>query len=508
MRFICPLTWLIWTAAPLLNGGVVGGVVLERQSGIPLARAKVRLDRVDLTGRIQSDALIAGRFGQFTFSSVPDGLYVLTAMRDGYAPIAFGQSRPQGTGPAFMVNKETNLFAELRLRKLGVLTGKVLDENRLGIRHAGVSAYSVKPPFRSVANAESDDRGVYRIHGLPEGKFRVRSQPFRHDDGQPLLPTFAPEMLILRDSLISSTKLDFETTDADVTPIPGNLISVAGSVSCAPNLPGYVTVTISTDTGRREARSVCQGSYQFENLAPGNYEVFGLHAEGRLAAFVEQRIFTTAKNLSLELRPLSNVELSLRDESGRTPVRTPSIVTLRRVDAAGVAETKTVPLEDRAAVSLSPGWWEVAAKMQTPYHLSGSGLSWRPAEPRPTADPDWFEFSIMSNSQNSVVLRTSNQAGGIAGKVADKQKGVAAIPVFLWPAAPDIRRRAGGPRMIAANVQGEFRFEGLPPGAYRIMASFDYEEVDEDILATANATAVTVAPSAVARVELSPYLAP
>ncbi len=161
----------------------------------------------------------------------------------------------------------------------------------------GVSAFSVKPPFRSVANAESDDRGVYRIHGLPEGKFRVRSQPFRHDDGQSLLPTFAPEMSILRDSLVSTTRLDYETTDADVTPIPGNLISAAGSVNCAPNVPGYVTVTISTDTGRREARTSCQGSYQFDNLAPGNYEVFGLHAEGRLAAFVEQRIFSTARNL-------------------------------------------------------------------------------------------------------------------------------------------------------------------------------------------------------------------
>ena len=97
-------TSLVWTSVLLLKGGVIGGVVLEQQSGIPLARAKVRLDRVDLSGRVQSDSLIAGRSGQFTFSNVPDGLYVLTAVRDGYAPIAFGQRRPHGTGPAFALN--------------------------------------------------------------------------------------------------------------------------------------------------------------------------------------------------------------------------------------------------------------------------------------------------------------------------------------------------------------------------------------------------------------------
>ena len=183
-----------WIAAGFLcttlHGGVVSGVVLEQASGVPLARGRVRLDRVDSTGRVQSESLIAGRSGQFTFSGVPDGLYVLTASRDGYAPIAFGQRRPQGSGPAFSVNKDTNLFAELRLRKLGVLTGRVLDENRLGIRRAGVSAYSAKPPFRSVGSAETDDRGAFRIHGLPEGKYRLRSQPFRHDDGLAMLPTF------------------------------------------------------------------------------------------------------------------------------------------------------------------------------------------------------------------------------------------------------------------------------------------------------------------------------
>jgi hypothetical protein len=496
-------------AATLLHGGVVSGVVLEQLSGVPLARSRVRLDRFDATGRVQSETVTAGRSGQFTFSGVPDGLYVLTASRDGYAPLAYGQRRSQGTGPAFEVNKETNLFTELRLRKLGVLTGRVFDENRIGIRRVGVSAYSMKPPFRSVGTAESDDRGVFRIHGLAEGKYRLRSQPFRHDDGLPLLPTFAPEMLMPRDSLIYASALDRETTDIDVTPIAGNLISVGGAVTCAPvtSSDGFVTVTLSTDTGRRQARAICNGSYQFDNLAPGNFEVFGVHSDGKLAAFHERRVFQSTTNAQLDLRPMGEASISVRDETGRIQVRTQVMLTMRRVDGAGIAETKTFPVDERASITLAPGWWEVAGKMAAPYYLSGATLYFRESEPRPTAHPDWFEVQITDRG-TSVLLRASNQAGSIAGKVVEKTKGVPAIPVFLWPVAAETRRKAGGPRVLETNAAGEFKFEALPPGAYRVMASFDYDEVDDDVILAANALLVTVETSGVARAELVPYLAP
>lgn len=508
MRLIAALS--LGLLAATASGGVVSGVVLEQLSGVPLARARVRLDRVDATGRVQSESVIAGRAAQFTFSGVPDGLYVLTASRDGYAPIAFGQRRPQGTGPAFAVVKDTNLFAELRLRRLGVLTGRVLDENRIGIRRAGVSAYSTKPPFRSVGTAETDDRGVFRIHGLAEGKYRLRSQPFRHDDGLALLPTFAPEMPALRDSLVYTTQLDIEASDIDVTPVPGNLISVGGAVTCAPaDVPGFVTVTISTETGRRETRASCNGSYQFDNLAPGNYEIFGMHTGGRIASFTERRIYQSTANAQVDLRPIASADIWTRDQEGRTPVKARGVLTLRRVDLAGVAETKELPFEDHVVIPMFPGWWEVAGQLAAPLHISGVGLVWRQSAPRATADLDRFEFLIPGGDQFfPVAIRTSSRAGTVAGRVTEQQKGVPGIPVFLMPVAAEIRREAGGPRRLATNVTGEFRFEGLPPGDYRLLASFDYDEVDEEILAAGNATLIRVETTGTARADLVPYLAP
>jgi hypothetical protein len=123
--------------------------------------------------------------------------------------------------------------------------------------------------------------------------------------------------------------------------------------------------------------------------------------------------------------------------------------------------------------------------MAAPYYLSGATLYFRESEPRPTAHPDWFEVQITDRG-TSVLLRASNQAGSIAGKVVEKTKGVPAIPVFLWPVAAETRRKAGGPRVLETNAAGEFKFEALPPGAYRVMASFDYDEVDDDVILAAN----------------------
>ena len=373
-----------------------------------------------------------------------------------------------------------------------------------------MSAFSTKPPFRSVGTAETDDRGVFRIHGLAEGKYRLRSQPFRHDDGLALLPAFAPEMLILRDSLVYSTRLDGETSDIDVTPAAGNLISVGGAVTCAPvDLPGFVTLTISTNTGRRETRVGCNGSYQFDNLAPGNFEIFGVHSAGRIASFTERRIFQSTANAQVDLRPIATAEIRTRDQEGRTPVKARGVLTLRRVDLAGVAESKELAIDEHATIPMFPGWWEVTGKLAAPLHISGAGLIWRQISPRATADPDWFEFQIPGGDQFvPVAIRTSSQVGSAAGRVVEQQKGIPGIPVFLWPVAAETRREAGGPQRSTTNVSGEFRFEGLPPGDYRLLASFDYDEVDEEILAAGNATLLRVEVSGVTRTDLVPYLAP
>src|SRR5687768_8058780 len=265
---------LILAIAFGLQAGVVRGVVLEYASGLPLARTPVRLQPVPRAGggEVRAFQTRAGIAGQFAFSGVPDGLYLVIATRQGYFPAAHGQRRPAGQGVPVEVTRDSDLFSDLRMRRKGALTGRVLDENGVGLPGVPVVAYRARLPLRPAGRAQADDRGVYRIHGLEPGKYWIRTAPYTLDDGSGRLPTFGPESRDLRHSRVHQVKLDADTLDVDVRPEPGTLFRLRGIVTCTE--PGMlVNVMLASETGRRRAQTTCpQGSYMFEGLAPARSE--------------------------------------------------------------------------------------------------------------------------------------------------------------------------------------------------------------------------------------------
>jgi hypothetical protein len=217
MHRIFTLLAILLAAVAGVRAGTVHGVALEQASGRPLARTVVRLDPVTKSGvgKLPSITIRAGRSGQFVFPAVAEGIYLLIATRDGYLPVAYGQRLPIGRGTAIQVNADSQLFAELRLRYKGALTGRILDEN--GVATAGVSVLAYRPylPLRSAGSAISDDRGVYRIHGLDTGKYWVRSAGHILDDDTGWLPTFGSQARESRDARLHPVTVDADTTDAD-----------------------------------------------------------------------------------------------------------------------------------------------------------------------------------------------------------------------------------------------------------------------------------------------------
>ena len=101
-----------------------------------------------------------------------------------------------------------------------------------------------------------------------------------------------------------------------------------------------------------------------------------------------------------------------------------------------------------------------------------------------------------------------NTAGHLTGTVQADSKPVAGIPVFLWPVAESARRSLRGFVQKQSDVNGQFQFDGLPPGDYRIVASYDLTEVDEESIELARAVAVHVEKSQTAPADLAPWLAP
>lgn len=113
------------------------------------------------------------------------------------------------------------------MRRMGAITGRVLDENGIGLSDADVLAYRAGLPLGIAGQAVSDDRGVYRIHGLDPGKYWVRAGPQTLEDGSGLLPAFGPEALESRDARVYHVAVDTETKDVDLRPPAGSLLRLS-----------------------------------------------------------------------------------------------------------------------------------------------------------------------------------------------------------------------------------------------------------------------------------------
>lgn len=500
---LCCFAW-----ASLAPAGVIQGTVIELASGLPLARTLIRLAPVPKPGgeHLQALQVRAGRTGYFIFPAVAEGLYLLTATREGYFPAAYGQRRPTGQAIPFAVRTDTDLFTDLRMRRMGAITGRVLDENGVGMPGAPVVAYRARLPLRTAARAVSDDRGVYRIHGLSAGKYWVRSAPFTLEDGSGRLPTFGPESRETRDARVHEVRVDGETTDADVRPEPGNLFRFSGKVLCDRTDGPPVTVTLSSETGRRSTQVGCNQRYVFEDLAPAVYEIFA--TDGTDSSFAEYFIDHESAIGNLQLTPPPQVDFDLRRPGSSGQFNGTVALKGRRQDLAQTDAEHDIPT---SRTSLPPGHWEFYARAGSDYFIESISNA-RPEPRRPSrivAKPEeWSDVFIQMRAPALIRITVSDQAGIIAGTVKTEGKAIVGIPVFLWPMEEAARRSLHGPQQVLTDTEGRFAFRGLPPGDYRLLATFDITEVDEEAMQAAQAVVARAVAAQSSMVELTPWLMP
>ena len=505
---MCRFVFLLAVTAAV-EAGTIQGVVLEQASGRPLSRTVVRLDPVPHPGAaIRPLATRAGRAGQFVFPAVAPGIYVLNAVHDGYFPAAYGQRLPIGRGTPIEITADSNLFAELRLRHKGALTGRVLDENGVGTAGIPVLAYRARLPLRSAGSAISDDRGVFRIHGLDPGKYWVRSGASTLDDGSGWLPTFGPQAREVHDARMHAVTVDVDTTDADINPEPGQLFHLAGVITCDTDAPLPLIVTLSSETGRRRTQTGCpRGGYRFDGLAPALYEVTATLQDVTASGFIELFLDRDSDAGNVQVTQVPHVDIEVRRAGSNAAADIPVQLIGRRQD---LSETETEHEITGPRTTLAPGHWEFRARAPGGQVVE-SITTFRGAPRRPwkaERDSDWFEVFIEPRLPTSIRISVSDQTGQLAGRVMSDGKTEPGAPVILWPVAESARRSLSGPLQMLSDTEGRFHFDGLPPGDYRALASFDVNEIDEELMEMSRAIVVRVEAAQTAAIELPVWIAP
>src|SRR5438552_10411133 len=173
----------------------IEGVVLRIGTDEPIAGAELKLMRVASASDVapspsQPMAVAIGipmllstqtdSNGRFVFNDVDAGSYRISAARNGYAKLEYGQRVSRGAGTIVsVVNGQAIKDIVFRLTPAGSVSGNVRDVSGEPLSGFQVlllrSAYSPtgRRSFQTVASARTDDRGAYRFYWVTPGRYYV-----------------------------------------------------------------------------------------------------------------------------------------------------------------------------------------------------------------------------------------------------------------------------------------------------------------------------------------------
>jgi hypothetical protein len=462
------------------HAAVVQGVVLDFESGRALARTAVSLTPAQKDSGLQPQVLRTEPNGSFFFNAAP-GVYLLTLQRDGFADYRYGATCGTCPGAPLYLKGDEKTDVDIRMRRLGAITGTIIDENQVGIPDIPVLVYNATRPLHLAGKATTDDRGFFRFGGLMPGSYIVRTASSKQNDGASYLSTFYPEGTDLRYVRPVTAELDRTWPNVDFPPVPGKLYRVQGQLLMP--VPGFTSnIVLMSDSNRQEAKVDDQGNFAFDNVAPGNYEFF---AEGRsqLGHFSAWQLFLVEHDsevkVPMPMCPVLNVSI-LDEHYKRFPKNTIKVF-MRRKDLD--REGQEVPVKE-GANDLAPGDWELRIVTGDEFYPKDVRVANVRGQKRSRETAEgWVITQIPITVQPQTVgvqmqIAISSRVASLSGRVMDKTNVPAPYaPLMLEtlgldPPDPPIFREA------RAGADGTFQFHGLPPGKYRVLSSFDLDWSD------------------------------
>lgn len=160
---------------------LAGVVIADDRTAQPIRRAVVTISGGGLS---MSRSLITDADGRFAFTNLPAGRYAVKAWKGGFLPTTVGARRGAQQGvPITVGDGERISDVTVRLPRGAVITGTVTTSNGEPVPGLQVIALSVHgdAPTRIALMSPfvTDDRGVYRIHGLLPDDYIVAAAPPR-----------------------------------------------------------------------------------------------------------------------------------------------------------------------------------------------------------------------------------------------------------------------------------------------------------------------------------------
>lgn len=157
----------------------ISGRVLAADSGRPIKRARISVAGTAAAGGRGGTTAVTDYQGRYSVSTLAAGNYTVSASKSGFVDAIYGQRRPLQPGiPVQLGDAQAIANIDLRLTRGGVITGRIADEDGEPLARALVTVqrYSYQGGQRQlqpVGGDQTDDRGQYRVFGLPPGEYFI-----------------------------------------------------------------------------------------------------------------------------------------------------------------------------------------------------------------------------------------------------------------------------------------------------------------------------------------------
>jgi protocatechuate 3,4-dioxygenase beta subunit len=278
------------TAPAKISGATITGKVTIKGKGAP-GIAVVLVINADGYQRTTHYRAFTDDTGTYRITNVPPGNYRAETAAPGFVAVD-GFPNPFGKSVTLLINKdETVENIDFELVRGGVITGKVTDSDGRPLIEETVSISSAESNqsygFSRHRGTRTDDRGVYRIFGIPPGNYKVAvgtNELSPSWERSRFRQTFHPDTTDASQATTINVTEGSETTNVDITLEPvDHTYSVRGRIIDGDtgrpmaNVPYGITVYISPNnrSGLSDGSvSNSNGEFKWENLRPGKYAVY------------------------------------------------------------------------------------------------------------------------------------------------------------------------------------------------------------------------------------------
>ncbi len=302
------------------DASVSGVVTTAAPNPQPIPRAVVTISGVALPA---ARAAITDDNGRFSIDGLPAGRFTLSAKKPAYLPATYGASRPGRPGIEVAIASGQHLAGlSIAMTPGAAISGLIRDRKGLPLSNARVSVIRRLPDgsFAPALTATSDDRGQYRIYGLPPGDYlasatessliattagaptsaemdatlaalRARQAAGRPAGAPPtapppirpvnLAPVFFPSALSPADAVPVRVAAGDDRRGTDITIRFGRTATVTGvvtpsidanTIALSLTLKGS-DVSVPSYNSTLQTRASSDGTFTFTSVNPGSYTI-------------------------------------------------------------------------------------------------------------------------------------------------------------------------------------------------------------------------------------------